>query len=93
MREVREELGCDVELVGRIHEVVFHAYEAFDLYMLRLRELRDRAPADAAPRSRWRRWPGFRPPELPAPGCDLFCAARTIRSRARLRLGPRLHAR
>jgi 8-oxo-dGTP diphosphatase len=32
-REVREELGCDIE-VGRIHEVVFHAYSDFDLYML-----------------------------------------------------------
>ena len=32
-REVREELGCDVE-VGGIHEVVFHAYPEFDLYML-----------------------------------------------------------
>jgi 8-oxo-dGTP diphosphatase len=32
-REVREELGCHVR-VGRIHEVVFHAYEAFDLVML-----------------------------------------------------------
>jgi 8-oxo-dGTP diphosphatase len=32
-REVREELGCDIE-VGRIHEVVFHAYAEFDLYML-----------------------------------------------------------
>ncbi|HEY2730190.1 MAG TPA: (deoxy)nucleoside triphosphate pyrophosphohydrolase [Polyangia bacterium] len=32
-REVREELGCAVE-VGRIHEVVFHAYPAFDLVML-----------------------------------------------------------
>jgi 8-oxo-dGTP diphosphatase len=33
VREVREELGCEVE-VGRIDEVVFHAYPAFDLYML-----------------------------------------------------------
>lgn len=33
VREVREELGCQVE-VGRIHEVVFHAYPEFDLYML-----------------------------------------------------------
>ena len=33
IREVREELGCDVEVEG-IHEVVFHAYEEFDLYML-----------------------------------------------------------
>jgi 8-oxo-dGTP diphosphatase len=33
VREVREELGCDLE-VGRIHEVVFHAYPEFDLYML-----------------------------------------------------------
>ena len=32
-REVREELGCGVQ-VGRIHDVVFHAYEAFDLVML-----------------------------------------------------------
>jgi 8-oxo-dGTP diphosphatase len=32
-REVREELGCEVR-VGRIHEVVFHAYRQFDLYML-----------------------------------------------------------
>jgi 8-oxo-dGTP diphosphatase len=32
-REVREELGCGVR-VGRIHDVVFHAYEAFDLVML-----------------------------------------------------------
>jgi 8-oxo-dGTP diphosphatase len=32
-REVREELGCEVA-VGKIHEVVFHAYPDFDLYML-----------------------------------------------------------
>ena len=32
-REVREELGCEVE-VGRIDDVVFHAYPTFDLYML-----------------------------------------------------------
>jgi 8-oxo-dGTP diphosphatase len=32
-REVQEELGCEIE-VGRIFEVVFHPYEAFDLYML-----------------------------------------------------------
>ncbi|HVT08258.1 MAG TPA: (deoxy)nucleoside triphosphate pyrophosphohydrolase [Polyangia bacterium] len=32
-REVREELGCEVA-VGRIHDVVFHAYPDFDLYML-----------------------------------------------------------
>ena len=32
-REVREELGCQVA-VGPIHEVVFHAYPEFDLYML-----------------------------------------------------------
>ena len=32
-REVREELGCQVE-IGRIHEVVFHPYSEFDLYML-----------------------------------------------------------
>ncbi|HET6280102.1 MAG TPA: (deoxy)nucleoside triphosphate pyrophosphohydrolase [Polyangia bacterium] len=32
-REVREELGCDIA-VGRIHDVVFHAYPEFDLVML-----------------------------------------------------------
>jgi 8-oxo-dGTP diphosphatase len=32
-REILEELGCEVR-VGRIFEVVFHAYETFDLYML-----------------------------------------------------------
>jgi 8-oxo-dGTP diphosphatase len=32
-REVREELGCDAR-VGRIHDVVFHAYADFDLVML-----------------------------------------------------------
>lgn len=32
-REVNEELGCEVE-VGRIEDVVFHAYPAFDLIML-----------------------------------------------------------
>ena len=33
-REVREELGCDVDGRPRSHEVVFHAYPEFDLYML-----------------------------------------------------------
>jgi 8-oxo-dGTP diphosphatase len=32
-REIREELGCDAR-VGRIDDVVFHAYADFDLYML-----------------------------------------------------------
>jgi 8-oxo-dGTP diphosphatase len=32
-REIREELGCGAR-VGRIDEVVFHAYPEFDLYML-----------------------------------------------------------
>src|SRR5437773_2080536 len=32
-RELHEELGCQAE-VGGIYEVVFHAYEEFDLYML-----------------------------------------------------------
>jgi 8-oxo-dGTP diphosphatase len=32
-REVREELGCGVA-VGRVRDVVFHAYPEFDLYML-----------------------------------------------------------
>lgn len=33
VREVREELGCAIE-VGPIRDVVFHAYPDFDLYML-----------------------------------------------------------
>lgn len=33
VREVREELGCEVE-VARIEEVVFHPYADFDLLML-----------------------------------------------------------
>jgi 8-oxo-dGTP diphosphatase len=32
-REVREELGCEID-AGRIFEVVFHVYDEFDLYML-----------------------------------------------------------
>jgi 8-oxo-dGTP diphosphatase len=32
-REIEEELGCAAR-VGRIHEVVFHPYPEFDLYML-----------------------------------------------------------
>jgi 8-oxo-dGTP diphosphatase len=32
-RELHEELGCQAEVLG-IYEVVFHAYEEFDLYML-----------------------------------------------------------
>jgi len=32
-REIEEELGCTVQ-VGAIFEVVFFAYETFDLYML-----------------------------------------------------------
>jgi 8-oxo-dGTP diphosphatase len=32
-REIAEELGCQVD-VGRIEDVVFFAYEDFDLYML-----------------------------------------------------------
>jgi 8-oxo-dGTP diphosphatase len=32
-REVREELGC-AATVGAIYDVVFHRYDAFDLYML-----------------------------------------------------------
>ena len=32
-REIREELGCGVT-VGHIHDVVFHAYPEFDVYLL-----------------------------------------------------------
>jgi 8-oxo-dGTP diphosphatase len=33
VRELREEIGVEVR-VGRVWEVLFHAYEAFDLVML-----------------------------------------------------------
>ena len=33
VREVREELGCELA-IDRVEEVVFHAYPEFDLYML-----------------------------------------------------------
>ena len=33
VRELREEVVCGIEVIG-IHEVVFHAYPEFDLYML-----------------------------------------------------------
>jgi 8-oxo-dGTP diphosphatase len=33
VREIREELGCQVQ-VGRIFDVVFHPYDDFDLLML-----------------------------------------------------------
>jgi 8-oxo-dGTP diphosphatase len=33
IRELREELACDIAVDG-IHDVVFHAYPEFDLYML-----------------------------------------------------------
>jgi len=33
VRELREELGCSIE-IERIEEVVFHAYDDFPLYML-----------------------------------------------------------
>jgi len=46
VRELREELGCGITVDG-IHEVVFHAYPDFDLYMLvyasRITEGRPRA--------------------------------------------------
>ena len=32
-REIAEELDCGIE-VGAIYDVLFHAYEDFDLYML-----------------------------------------------------------
>ncbi len=32
-REIREELGCEIA-VGRVHDVVFFAYQGFDLVML-----------------------------------------------------------
>ena len=32
-REIREELGCSVE-VGAIYDVLFYPYDDFDLYML-----------------------------------------------------------
>ena len=42
-RELEEELGC-AATIGRIDEVVFHAYEDFDLYMLVYRATLHAAP-------------------------------------------------
>ena len=76
-REVREELGCGVA-VGRIHEVVFHAYPDFDLVMLVYAcEIVDGARAP----SRSRRLPGSRPPVSPS---SISCPP-IIRSPARSR--------
>jgi 8-oxo-dGTP diphosphatase len=79
VREIEEELGCVVE-VGAIEEVVFHAYDGFDLLMLVYRcaiargEPRPVQVADV-------RW--FTPadiPALPLPPADLPLAARLARS-------------
>jgi 8-oxo-dGTP diphosphatase len=61
-REIREELGCEVE-VGRIEEVVFHPYPGFDLVMLvYVCHLRQGTPsAVAVGEIAW-----LRPAELPA---------------------------
>ena len=76
-REVREELGCGVR-VGRIHEVVFHAYEAFDLVMLVYAcEIVEGAPARRPGR-------GDRLGRSDAPACARP-AARRLSARARAR--------
>jgi 8-oxo-dGTP diphosphatase len=60
-REIREELGCEVR-VGPIFEVIFHAYDDFDLFMLVYECVLAGAPAavqvDAI------QW--FEPPAIPA---------------------------
>jgi 8-oxo-dGTP diphosphatase len=70
-RELREEIGVTVE-VGRIWDVLFHAYDAFDLVMLvyacqliegepRAVEVADLAWARAGELSRWDILPADRP--------------------------------
>ena len=82
VRELREELGCGA-LVGGIAEIVFHAYEDFDLYMLVYRcTIADGRPhavqvADVA-------W--FTPAELPSldlPPADVPFALRLARGELR----------
>jgi 8-oxo-dGTP diphosphatase len=56
VREIREELGCGIQ-VGRIEEVVFHPYPTFDLVMLvyecRLAGEHDEARAVEVERVAW----------------------------------------
>lgn len=70
-RELREEIGVTVE-VGRIWDVLFHAYEAFDLVMLvyacrivegepRAVEVADLAWVNAPELPRWDILPADRP--------------------------------
>jgi len=70
-RELREEIGVTVE-VGRIWDVLFHAYEAFDLVMLvyacrlvegepRAVEVADLAWAKPGELARWDILPADRP--------------------------------
>ncbi len=74
-REIDEELGCTVQ-VGSIFEVVFHAYEAFDLLMLvyRCQIVAGTPSARTVAQVSW-----FEPaaiPALPLPPADLPLAQR-----------------
>jgi 8-oxo-dGTP diphosphatase len=80
-REIAEELGCTVA-VGAIYEVVFHAYESFDLYMLiyRCRITAGTAHAVQVAAVDW-----FVPEEIPAlplPPADYPVAERLVREAA-----------
>ena len=81
-REVREELGCDVE-VGRIHEVVFHAYPAFDLVMPVYRATIARGLPRAVEVADIAWVPRARLPKTNMPPADLPLAKRLAKTTAR----------
>jgi 8-oxo-dGTP diphosphatase len=85
-REIREELGCEVR-VGRIFEVVLHAYDAFDLLM-QVHECEVVSGTPAAVQVAAVRW--FSPgdiPGLPLPPAD-YPLARTLAAESAPASGP-----
>lgn len=82
VRELREELGCGA-LVGSIAEIVFHAYDDFDLYMLvyRCTIVQGRPSAVDVAEVGW-----FAPAEIPTltlPPADVPFAQRLARGEVR----------
>ena len=80
-REIEEELGCGVQ-VGPIVEVVFFAYEAFDLYMLvyRCQITRGTPSARTVAEVAW--FDRAAIPDLPLPPADYPLARRLAAERS-----------
>jgi 8-oxo-dGTP diphosphatase len=75
VREIEEELGCSIA-VGPIFEVVFFAYEAFDLYMLVYRCAIERGTPSARTVAEVAWFAPAAIPELPLPPADYPLARR-----------------